>query len=104
VNHIFGTLKTSLIAKETQKQEEYTAVIETRIKWTKTESPLIPLTTNSCSPRMKTLKAMSSQMMNSKEKELPLNSRLQVKKKAHPQLDQEPKKALYLSKTETETP
>jgi hypothetical protein len=45
---------------------------------------------------MKTLKAMSSRTMNSKEKELPLHRRLQAKKTASPQLNLKLKKALHL--------
>jgi hypothetical protein len=48
--------------------EESTAVIDINTNWTKTERPPIPLTTNSCSPQTKTLKAMSSQMNKSKKR------------------------------------
>jgi hypothetical protein len=71
-------------------------VTETNTNWTKTESPSIPPTTNSCSPRTKTLKATSFQTNKSKEKEWPLPSKLQAKKTASQQRNLKLKRALYL--------
>jgi hypothetical protein len=69
--------------------EEPTAVIEINTNWTKTERPSIPLTTNLCSPRTKTLKATSSQTNKSKEKEWPMFNELQAKKIASQQRNEE---------------
>jgi hypothetical protein len=96
VRSIFGTRKTSLITMEIQDTEESTAVIEINTNWTKTESPSIPLKTNSCRPRTKTPKATSSQTKKSKEKEWPLLNKLQPKKTASQQRNQKLERALYL--------
>jgi hypothetical protein len=86
--------------------EEPSAVIEINTNWTKTETerPSIPLTTNLCSHRTKTLKATSSQMKKSKEKGWLMFNELQAKKTASQQRNQKMKRALYLpSNPETDS-
>jgi hypothetical protein len=96
VINIFGTQRTSHIMTEIQVPEEPSAVIKINNKWRKTERPSIPLTTNLCSHKTKTLKSTYSQTKKLKEKGWPMLNELQPKKTASQQRSQKMKRALYL--------